>query len=74
MCVGGVAGGWSQWLGRFMGRERGREKERLSLLKVVEGLPRYFIFIVKIFSAHGGQGQFLQSARHSKVKGMWLGG
>lgn len=25
-----------------------------------------------IFSAHGGQGQFLQSARHSKVKGMWL--
>lgn len=25
-----------------------------------------------IFSAHGGQGQFLQSACHSKVKGMWL--
>lgn len=25
-----------------------------------------------IFSVHGGQGQFLQSTRHSKVKGMWL--
>lgn len=24
-----------------------------------------------IFSTHGGQGQFLQSARHSKVKEMW---
>lgn len=45
--------------------------EALSLFRMPEVLPRYFIFIVK-YSGHIVDRQFLQSACHSKLKGMWL--